>query len=366
MTSVVMRGDVLSTSGYANTNRLYALGLIRNGIDVKIVEQHEDKENYLINFNKDDADLLREAIDKPIPEKYIYFNRTTVDSFKPYPNAIKTFISSVWEVDPIPSHWLQILQEIDADGIIVPSEFNKRMIYGKINKPIHIIREGVDLSLFKDMKVKENNNETFKFLSIFQWLPRKGYDVLLEAYFKEFNENDNVALVIKTSSLNYSVIPSSQILGSISHIKRKFKKNIPVYVLPTSVKYNKILDLYRECDAYVQPSRAEGYCRPLLEAMASGLPAIATGWGGQTDFANNNNAYLLDYDLVPVDKQWYTGDFQPDQVWGNPSVEHLQRLMREVYENRDVAKHKAKLAKQLTMEYDYKKIAKDLANVLFN
>lgn len=365
LTNVVMRGDVLSFSGYANTNRLYALGLIRNGVDLKIVEQYEDKEFFLQFMNKEDADLLRHAIDKPMPDNYIYFNRTTVDAFKNYPNAIKTFHASVWEVSPCPEHWETVMRDIPADGIIVPSEFNRRMINGKINKPVYLLREGLDLSLYDSMP-KEKPEGTFKFLSVFQWLPRKGYDILLESFFKEFHDHEDVALVIKTSSLNYEVIPSSKILSDISNVKKRFGKKLPVYVLPTHITYEEILQLYGECHSYITSSRAEGYCRPALEAMASNLPLIITGWGGQTDFANNDNAYLIDYELTSVPQQWYTGDFQPYQKWAEPSVDHLRQLMRRVYENREEAKNKADKAKQLTNEYDYRLIAKDLENILFS
>lgn len=362
--SVVMRGDCLSFSGYANTNRLYALGLIRNGVDLKIVEQFEDKEFFLQFIDKEDADLLRNAIDKPMPDSYVYFNRTTLDAFKPYPNAIRTFVSTVWEVDPVPDYFLETFRDIHADGIIVPSEFNRRMIDGKIGKPVYLLREGLNLKKYENIK-KEKKDNTFKFFANFQWLPRKAYDILLESYLKEFQDHEDVALVIKTSSLNYSVIPSSKILSDIASVKRRFGKKLPIYALTTNIKYNEIVELYGECDAYVCPSRAEGYCIPALEAMASNLPLIVTGWGGQTDFANHDNAYLIDYELTSVPRQWYTGDFQPHQKWAEPSVEHLQSLMRRVYENRQEAKDKAEKAKALTNEYDYRLIAKDLENILF-
>ena len=40
--------------------------------------------------------------------------------------------------------------------------------------------------------------------------------------------------------------------------------------------------LYKAADAFVLPSRGEGWGRPHVEAMAMGLPVIATNWSGST------------------------------------------------------------------------------------
>lgn len=365
MTQICFNGGLLGFSGYENTNRLYVCGLIESGVDVKVVEQADDIEFFLQFLDKDKADMLRDAILKPIANDYIYFSRGVIDCFKSYPHAVKTFASTVWEVSPCPYHWVDAMNNIPADGIVVPSTFNKHMIEGKVNKPIHLLREGLDSSVYA--RVNPNKPDgTFNFLSVFQWLPRKGYDCLLEAYFREFNEHDDVSLVIKTSSLNYGVVPSSAILGYIAHIKRKYKKDLPVYITTTNITYDEILELYSNCHAFVLPTRAEGYARPVLEAMTSNLPVIVTGYGGQLDFANNDNAYLIDYQLSPVPPQWYSGDFQSYQVWAEPNIAHLQYLMRHVYENRTEAQEKARKAKEMTLQYDYRLIAQDLKNILFN
>jgi glycosyltransferase involved in cell wall biosynthesis len=43
-----------------------------------------------------------------------------------------------------------------------------------------------------------------------------------------------------------------------------------------SVPYNSLHHLYRACDLYVTPAYAETFAHPLVEAMASGLPVIAS------------------------------------------------------------------------------------------
>src|SRR5207247_1086784 len=51
--------------------------------------------------------------------------------------------------------------------------------------------------------------------------------------------------------------------------------------------------LYRSADCFVLPSRGEGWGMPLLEAMACGLPVIATDWSGPRDFLKEDWAYPL-------------------------------------------------------------------------
>ena len=74
---------------------------------------------------------------------------------------------------------------------------------------------------------------------------------------------------------------------------------------------------------------------PILEAMACGLPVIATGWGGHVDFFSAGNGYPVDYNLVPAKAKcpYYRG-FR----WAEPDVDHLSERLRQVVENPDEAR----------------------------
>ena len=69
---------------------------------------------------------------------------------------------------------------------------------------------------------------------------------------------------------------------------------------------------------------------PCLEAMACSLPVITTNYGGQTDFVNNENGWLVDYEykLVTWDVS-YEGS-----SWAVPDIGKLRLVMREAYTQR--------------------------------
>jgi tetratricopeptide (TPR) repeat protein len=66
-----------------------------------------------------------------------------------------------------------------------------------------------------------------------------------------------------------------------------------------------------------------------MEAMAMGLPTIATRWSGNLEFMDDDNSYLLDYKLVDAPSDSWLGG----QRWAEPSLTDLQRTMRRVFEH---------------------------------
>jgi len=72
-----------------------------------------------------------------------------------------------------------------------------------------------------------------------------------------------------------------------------------------------------------------------MEAMACGLPTIATDWGAHTEFVHGGISYPLRVrGTIPARAlcPYYDG-----WSWADPDPEHLAELLRHVFENREQA-----------------------------
>lgn len=253
------------------------------------------------------------------------------------------------ETDGFPKEWVEYCNKMDR--VLVPSLFNYEAFKrcGVSDKKLRILPLGVNSEGFSDNGPKyplKLDGQMFVFLSLGEWVPRKGFDILIKAFAQEFSGTDPVCLVLKTYSNSSNYDPTgSRIQYEIDRILRGQKKtNAPrVYLLPTAMSDIEIPSLYRAADCFVQATRGEGWNMPVFEALACGIPVITTKWSSHINYLDDATAYLIEIDGLeaipsggtPLDKV-YRG-FK----WAIPSQEHLRQLMRMVYEHHTAAKGKA-------------------------
>jgi glycosyltransferase involved in cell wall biosynthesis len=242
---------------------------------------------------------------------------------------------TAFETTTLPDSWVTALNAMDE--IWVPSSFNKRVfLESGVKAPLKIMPHGVDHRQFYPGagELPFEFHGCFTFFSVGNTHFYKGIDILLQAYLEEFDSADDVCLFLKT--YRYFAPLEASLWEIITEMKKKRRKrDFPLIMLMENTFIERMSSLYSVADAYINTSRGEGFCLPLLEAMACGVPVIAGNFGGQSDFLTKTNAFLLEYRLVDVSENDHP--FHRTGQWAEISVEHTRQVMRYVYEHREEA-----------------------------
>ncbi|KAG2497097.1 hypothetical protein HYH03_004688 [Edaphochlamys debaryana] len=126
-----------------------------------------------------------------------------------------------------------------------------------------------------------------------------------------------------------------------------------VWLVEGHVSRGQYAGLLAGADAFVLPTRGEGWGLPLTDAMALGLPVIATNWSGPTAYLDEQVGYPLPLrGLVPVppsEPAWFRGS-----RWAEPSLTDLRRLLRHVstpYGRREAAARGAAARERVASRY---------------
>ena len=115
----------------------------------------------------------------------------------------------------------------------------------------------------------------------------------------------------------------------------------PLMLITNKLDRKKLSGVYTLGHAFVLPTRGEGVGLPFIEALSSGIPVIATGWGGQMDFINERNSFLVNYKLEnpalrmnnAISPDYRTLFAEKGQLWAEPDLNHLKNQMRYACEN---------------------------------
>ena len=149
-----------------------------------------------------------------------------------------------------------------AQGFVAWSRSAKESLvadYGCRSEDVEVIPPGIDLSEFAP---GNRQHDLPRILFVGGDFERKGGDLLLEVFRRKLRGRAELELVTKGQVADEPGVRVHRNVGANSPELRK---------------------LYAECDIFALPTRADCYPLVCMEAMAAGLPMVATRVGGIPD-----------------------------------------------------------------------------------
>jgi glycosyltransferase involved in cell wall biosynthesis len=246
-----------------------------------------------------------------------------------------------WEVEDFPPSMTEAFAVLDE--LWVASDFVLEAIAPVAPRPVRKfplpvvvppIPEGItrlDLGL---------PDERFVFLFVYDFFStaaRKNPVGLIEAFRRAFGPDDGPVLVLKS-------INGEKRVPELERVRLAAAGRPDVIVRDEYLSSEQHRALLAHCDAYVSLHRSEGFGMDMAKAMGLGKPVVATGYSGNLEFMDDANAYLVDYDLVPVGPG--CDPYPPDSRWAQPRIEHAAELMRRVVDRPEEARERGRRAEE--------------------
>lgn len=190
----------------------------------------------------------------------------------------------------------------NVDGIITVSQTLQQRILYHFQKHSTTVHNLVNPLFFQPVKC-ENNVSIFRFVATGSLIYRKGFDLLIDAFSRLYKRTDNIRLTI---------IGEGEERGKLQEQINELGIS-EVACLTGQKTKNEIVQLLEHSSVFILPSRNENFSVAVLEALAMGVPVIATLCGGIRECIHAKNGIL-----IPTD-----------------NVDSLFEAMKDIYQNID-------------------------------
>ena len=220
----------------------------------------------------------------------------------------------------------------NLDVIFVASQWAKKILIDNgVSIDIQVSPLGVDMNIFDPDKFNNvKTDDKYIFINIGKWEIRKGHDVLVDMFNEAFSEKDNVELWM----MNENPFLTKEQHMTWANLYTNSKLGNKIRILPRVPNHTNVAQIISIADCGFFPARAEGWNNEAIECMALNKPIILTDYAAHTEYANKDNAFLIETkNLVPaIDDHFFNGygnwaDLGADQF--DQAVEY----MRYVYKN---------------------------------
>lgn len=215
---------------------------------------------------------------------------------------------------------------------------------------------------YEPLSIVKKLSGNFIFYTIGESVRRKNLVALLKAFHLEFDVNEPVNLLIKTTPKGSK--DEHQTLAETVAFCNGIKEGLKIYeklehykkeiVIAGRYSDEEIMRLHASCDCGVFPSYGEAWSVPAFDAMGLGKTPIVTDSSGFRQYLDNDCGWMVPAHSEPVyatQLDTFQNLHTSYEEWDSIEIPNLRAAMRQAYDNADLRKEKAKAG--IARAYDF-------------
>jgi glycosyltransferase involved in cell wall biosynthesis len=250
---------------------------------------------------------------------------------------------SMFESSKIPKSWADILNS-SFDAVAVPDQYLVQ-VYEQcgVQIPIFVVPLGRDLSRYLSSPLKASKGSPFVFASFNLCDRRKNILKLVQAFARTFKNNPDVELRLYWRAC----LDNGYREKIFAEIANQGLTNVRISEGP--VDGDRLFSRYRRIDCLVSVATGEGFSIQPREAMALGIPVIATDNTAQATICASGLVRTVPSNIeIPAMYPW-PGDFGFQY---DCRTKDIAKALTDVYENYDTYLSKAPQCREWARAYD--------------
>ena len=341
-------GPVTKASGLGQAMRASVAALQSTGMQVQVVR-------FDLDNPAPEIDTPHTPISAARPARFslLHLNADSIPLFTAYAPDITdgSYMAAYmfWELTrPAACHGLALRM---IDEIWAASDHGRAIYAGAFDGPIRVmglandVRPPADPLGARAALVARTGFDANSFLCMasfdsFSFVQRKNPLALIRAFAAAFPEG-GAQLLLKTQNRTRVSDPAQQKVWA--QIDAFTKGDQRFCILDETMDRAALLHLTAGADAYLSLHRAEGWGFGMIEAMALGVPVLATGYSGNLAYCDDSTAWLVPAHAVPPAPDDYM--FTPEGgLWGAPDHAAAVTLLRQMQADAPLRTRKAKAA----------------------
>jgi len=294
-------------------------------------------------------------------DETLHVSERLADAFAPTRPRIGYW---AWELDLFPAAWIPAARRLDE--IWTPSTFVRDVVAAKVDCPVHVIAHPTPCPAPSPSGSKQAARRRFA-------LPPERVLALTMLDFNSFASRKNPEAVLAAFQMIASQRPELGLVvkchGGVRHDRRRFEllarlnAQPGVYVIDRVLNPAEIDALYEAADMLVSLHRCEGFGLTIAEAMARGLPVVATDHSGSRDLIDHMVGFPVPCELIPVPEGAYP--FANGARWADPSLDAAADALGRLAADEELRKRLGDAARTRIAEgYSYERIGRAMSERL--